>query len=197
MQIQIRYKYKYTRALSYRLVTKTNTQFFQLQVKKNNKFHTLALQYQFIQVFSSIYPSTLGGEKQYQSIYSSTSGEDNNMSQFIQLQVGTPKLRSKGQHLSQISKIINFHPIDFKFEEDLHIRSGNSTTNYFGGHQGEIPKIVNFHSIDLKFEDNYLHIRSLNSTTNYFFGQISWRGFHKYHTLHDVFLVCLFVCEHI
>ena len=26
-------------------------------------------------------------------------------------------------------KILNFHPIDLKFEEDLHIRSLNSTTN--------------------------------------------------------------------
>ena len=43
----------------------------------------------------------------------------------------------KGQHrpkvinLGGISKTLNFHPIHLKFEEDLHIRSLNSTTNYF------------------------------------------------------------------
>ena len=48
-------------------------------------------------------------------------------------------LRSKGQHRPKvnnwggISKILNFHPIDLKFEEDLHIWSLNSTTNYFWG----------------------------------------------------------------
>ena len=29
------------------------------------------------------------------------------------------------------SKIVNFHPIHLMFEEDLHYRSLNSTTNYF------------------------------------------------------------------
>ena len=45
--------------------------------------------------------------------------------------------RSKGHHrpkvnnFFQISKILNFHLINFKFEDDLHIRSLNSTTyNY-------------------------------------------------------------------
>ena len=48
-------------------------------------------------------------------------------------------LRSKGQHrlkvnnLSGISKILNFHPTDVKFEEDIYFRSLTSTTNYFGG----------------------------------------------------------------
>ena len=37
----------------------------------------------------------------------------------------------KGHQFCQISKILNFHPIDLKFEEDLHIRSVNSTNNYF------------------------------------------------------------------
>ena len=41
--------------------------------------------------------------------------------------------RSKGQHrpkvnnLGGISKILNFHPIDLKFEKDLYFRSLNST----------------------------------------------------------------------
>ena len=39
--------------------------------------------------------------------------------------------QAKGQQLCQISKILNFHPIDLKFEQDLQIRSLNSTTNYF------------------------------------------------------------------
>ena len=47
--------------------------------------------------------------------------------------------RSKGQHrpkgnkLAKISKILNFHPIDLKFEQDLYFRSLNSTTNYCEG----------------------------------------------------------------
>jgi len=48
-------------------------------------------------------------------------------------------LREKGQNiktgqkvnLGQISKILSFHPIDLIFEEELHIWSLNSTTNYF------------------------------------------------------------------
>ena len=71
-------------------------------------------------------------------------------------------------------KILNFHPIDLKFEEDLYFRSRNSTCQLFfeiniNGkvNIGRISKIVNFHSIDLKFEEE-LHIWSLNSTTNYF-----------------------------
>ena len=45
----------------------------------------------------------------------------------------------KGQHrpkvnnFGEISKFLNFHPIDLKFEEHFHISSLNSTTNYFGG----------------------------------------------------------------
>ena len=74
-------------------------------------------------------------------------------------------------NIGQISKIANFYVIDLKFEEDLHIRSLNSTTNYFWGQQrpkaGQISKFVNFHPIDLIFEKE-LHISSLNSTTNYF-----------------------------
>ena len=47
---------------------------------------------------------------------------------------------SKGQHrpkvnnLGAVSKIINFHPIDLKFEQDLHFRWMNSTTYYFWGY---------------------------------------------------------------
>ena len=48
-------------------------------------------------------------------------------------------LREKGQNiktgqkvnLGQISKSLSFHPIDLIFEEELHIWSLNSTTNYF------------------------------------------------------------------
>ena len=36
-------------------------------------------------------------------------------------------------NIGQLSKIVNFHPIDLKFEEDLRIWSLNSTTNYFLG----------------------------------------------------------------
>ena len=75
------------------------------------------------------------------------------------------------------SKILNFHLTDSKFEQVLHIRSMNSTTNYFWGqhwqnHKGLISKIVNFHQIDLKFEED-LQIWSLNSTTYYFCGQLT------------------------
>ena len=76
-------------------------------------------------------------------------------------------------NIGRISKIDHFHPIDFKFEEHLHIRSLNSTTNYFEVNIGQkvsigrISKIVNFHPIDLKFEED-LYLWSLNSTTNYF-----------------------------
>ena len=66
-----------------------------------------------------------------------------------------------GQEVSigLISKIVNFHPIDLKFEEDLDIKSLNSTTNYFWGQHrpkvnnlGAISIILNFLLIDLKFE---------------------------------------------
>ena len=68
--------------------------------------------------------------------------------------------------MDHISKIVNFYPIDLKFEEDLHIKSLNSTTNYFLGqhrplgqhrskvNRGRISKIVNFYPIDLKFEED-------------------------------------------
>ena len=45
--------------------------------------------------------------------------------------------RSKDQHrlkvnnLGEISKILNFHPIDLKFEEDLYFRSRNSNNQLF------------------------------------------------------------------
>ena len=47
--------------------------------------------------------------------------------------------RAKGQHrpkvnnFGEFSKILDFHPIDLKFEENLYFRSLNSTTNYFRG----------------------------------------------------------------
>ena len=42
---------------------------------------------------------------------------------------------NRGQKINtgRISKIVNFHMIDLKFGEDLHIWSLNSTTNYFWG----------------------------------------------------------------
>ena len=36
----------------------------------------------------------------------------------------------QNNNIGQISKIVNFNPIDLKFEEELHIRSLSSTTNY-------------------------------------------------------------------
>ena len=36
--------------------------------------------------------------------------------------------------LSAVSKILNFHPIDLKFEEGFQIRSLNSSTNFFWGY---------------------------------------------------------------
>ena len=65
----------------------------------------------------------------------------------------------------QISKIIIFHPIDLKFEEDLHCALLNWETNYFWdqkvkGHLKVKPlkssifnwKIVDLHPIDLGFD---------------------------------------------
>ena len=56
-----------------------------------------------------------------------------------------------GQHIGQkvnigrISKIITFHPIDLKFEEDLYCRSLNSTTNYFWGqHRSNLSIFIRF-----------------------------------------------------
>ena len=40
-----------------------------------------------------------------------------------------PRLRAND--IGQISKIVNVHLIDLKFEEDLHIMSVNSTPDYF------------------------------------------------------------------
>ena len=34
-------------------------------------------------------------------------------------------------NIGRICKIVSFHPIDLKFEEDLHIWSLNSSTTYF------------------------------------------------------------------
>ena len=76
------------------------------------------------------------------------------------------------EYRSKISKILNFHPIDLKFEEHMYLRSLNSTTIFLEVHIGQkanigrISKIVNFRPIHLKFEED-LHIWSLNSTTNY------------------------------
>ena len=41
--------------------------------------------------------------------------------------------RPKVNNQIGVAKIRNFHPIDLKFVEELHIRSLNSTTNYFLG----------------------------------------------------------------
>ena len=72
----------------------------------------------------------------------------------------------KGQRSSsgQISKII-FHPIDLKFEQDLHLASLSWETNYIWGQKVKgqhkvkllkssisIWKISNFHLIDLSFD---------------------------------------------
>ena len=43
------------------------------------------------------------------------------------------KIGQKVNNLGEVSKILNFHPIDLKFEEELHIWSLNSTTKYFWG----------------------------------------------------------------
>jgi len=73
-------------------------------------------------------------------------------------------------NLGRFSKILKFHPIDLKFEQDLQIRSMNSTTYYVCGYHRQkvnidrISKILNLNPINLKFEE-HLHIRSLNSTT--------------------------------
>ena len=83
-------------------------------------------------------------------------------------------------NIGRISKIVNFHPIDLKFEEDLYFTSLNSTGKLFlsqhrpKGQQrpkvnnsSEISKILNFHPIDLKFEE-YLYYRSMNSMSQLF-----------------------------
>ena len=83
----------------------------------------------------------------------------------------------------RISKIVIFHPIDFKFEQDLHIASLNWETNYFWGQivEGQLKvnllksstfiwKIVNFHPIDLKMKQP-LQSTLLNWETNYFWDQ--------------------------
>jgi len=44
-------------------------------------------------------------------------------------------------NIGQISKIVNFYPIDLKFEEDLHFRSLNSTSNSFSGQSVNIDLI--------------------------------------------------------
>ena len=43
-------------------------------------------------------------------------------------------LSSKDQQLCQISKILNFHPIDLTFEQDLHIRSLNQNQKLWLNH---------------------------------------------------------------
>ena len=65
----------------------------------------------------------------------------------------------------QISKIVIFHPIDLKFEQDLFRPSLNWGTNYFWDQKvkGQLNvkllkssistwKIINFHPIDLSFD---------------------------------------------
>ena len=83
----------------------------------------------------------------------------------------------------QISKIVIFHLIDLKFEQDLHIASLNWETNYFCGQKvkGQLKgkhlkssifnwKIVNLHPIKLKVEQD-LQRSLLNWESNYFWGQ--------------------------
>ena len=110
----------------------------------------------------------------------------------------------KGQHRPKfnnyagISKILNFHASDFKFEEDLHISLLNSTSIYFWGqhrpkvNKGRISKIVNLYLIDLKFSEE-LPIWTLNSTTNYFWGEICFMDFASI-VLCTTSSSCLFVC---
>ena len=74
----------------------------------------------------------------------------------------------------QICKIVIFHPIDLKFEQDLHIASLNLETNYFWGQnlKGQLKvkllksshfiwKVINLHPINLKVGQD-LHRSSLN-----------------------------------
>ena len=62
-----------------------------------------------------------------------------------------------------------------------------------------ISKILNFYPIELKFEEDF-YVWSLNSTTNCFsvlwILQVNNLGWHQsIFALHDVFLVCLSLCE--
>ena len=78
-----------------------------------------------------------------------------------------------------ISKIVIFHPIDLKFEQDLHVASLDWETNYLWDQKvkGQLEvkllkpnfiwKIVNFHLIDLITKQQF-HITSLNWENNYF-----------------------------
>ena len=99
--------------------------------------------------------------------------------------VSTEKPIDWGQRSSwgRSSKIVIFHPIDLKFEQDLHIASLNWESSYFWGQKvkGQLKvkllkssifnwKIVSLHPINLKVEQ-HLHNSSLNWETNYFWGQ--------------------------
>ena len=84
--------------------------------------------------------------------------------------------KAQGQQLSQISKILNFHLIDLKFEDHLHIRLLNSPKYYFEVNVRHISKIVNFQSIDLKFEEHF-NIRSLNSSITCYYWGHHWPHF--------------------
>ena len=55
-------------------------------------------------------------------------------------------------HLSQISKIVIFHPIDLKFEQDLHIASLDWKTNYLRS-KGQTSKIK-FHLKNRQFSSD-------------------------------------------
>ena len=84
--------------------------------------------------------------------------------------------RPKVNNFGGISKILNFHQNDLKFEEDLYFRSLNSEPIIFEINMdqkvniGQISKIVNFHPIHLKFEED-LYFRALNSIN-----QLFWRS---------------------
>ena len=66
---------------------------------------------------------------------------------------------SQTVNIGQISKIVNFHPIDFDFEEELHIWSMNSPTKYFWGQI----RFVHFASIMLCTTSSswFLHLSCL------------------------------------
>ena len=114
----------------------------------------------------------------------------------IIFEVNRPKgqYRPKVNNFGGISKILNFHPNDLKFKEDLHIRSLNSTTNYIWGP----PTWAGFLKLSIFIRFTWNLKRScifghwieppIILRSNLFY------GFCKFCALHDVFLfVCLFV----
>jgi len=77
--------------------------------------------------------------------------------------------------IGRISKIVNFHPIELEFEEELYIWSFNSTTNYFRG--------------QISFMD-FVSIVLCTTSSNCYFQN---RRLFKY-IGESIFLFCLAVC---